>query len=150
VSDRIKEWARTRVGRRGAFLLIFALAFAVLGIKAIIEPSVDDGRFVLYSFLPNYIRGVLWITPAAIAVFAACRTPPAKDIYGFVALIIPPTVLAASHLWSWVAHFLGATPYAFGWASAATWVLQIAIIVIAAGVEDMKPATRPLRSIEET
>jgi len=126
------------IGRRGGTLLVLGLVFFLIGVKALIAPSEDDGRFMLYTFLPNFARGVLWIIPAILAIAAAFK-PHDRDGFGFAALSIPAVFLTFSYLWSGVAFLLGETDWAFGWTSAVQWLAILTFIFIVSGWPEANP-----------
>jgi hypothetical protein len=129
------------LGRRGGILLLLGLMYGVLGVKAWIEPVSDEGRYLLYTYLPEPIRVSLWLIPAAIALGTlALRGRTGTDAPGFVALIIPAGAMAFSHIWSTVGYLLGVTPWAFGWSSATIWLLVLSLILIVSGWGEVRPA----------
>jgi hypothetical protein len=132
MTTRPTRWLARKLGRRGASLLFLGAAFALIGVKGLFAPSLDDGRFVLYTYLPPVVRALLWIVPGVLAILAASK-PVSRDGFGFMALTVPATVLTFSYVWSSVAFLLGVTDYAFGWTNALTWALILVFIFIVAG-----------------
>lgn len=141
---RVLRRLRARVGRRGLTLLSLGLAFFLIGLKGYFSPSEDLGRFILYTFLPDWARGLLWGIPAALAFVAAVRRG-GRDGVGFAALVVPPVVLSVSYLWSGVAFLLGATNYAFGWTQAAIWLSILSFVLIVSGWPEAPATEGPSR-----
>jgi hypothetical protein len=137
------------LGRRGATLAILGVAFLIIGVKALLAPvePVQD-RYLLYSLLPPAVRGVLWILPAILALVAAIKTT-GRDGFGFAALAAPPSAMAFSYLWSSVANWVGLSPWPFGWTSALTWLMILALLSVIAGwpepVQIREPRHKVLR-----
>jgi hypothetical protein len=135
--------AKRALGRRGGVLLVFGVMYAVLGVKAFVEPTLDDGRFVLYAMLPVAARALLWLIPAALALGSLILRKRVGDGAGFAALVLPAGTMAFSYVWSAVAHLFGITDWAFGWSSASIWLLILALILIVSGWGEVQaPAER--------
>jgi hypothetical protein len=132
MTTRATRWLSSQLGRRGASLLMLGAAFAVIGVKGFLAPTEDDGRFMLYTLLPNFVRGLLWTLPGIAAIVAAFK-PLGRDAFGFSGLTVPATVMAVSYGWSSVAYLFGLTDYAFGWTSGLTWLLVLVFILTVAG-----------------
>jgi len=129
---RLYDRAKARLGRRGLALVVFSLVFALTGLRALLAPTEDDGRFILYTFLPVPLRLVLWFVPAALGLWAALRGT-GRDALGFAALVVPATAIAFSYVWSWVGYFAGMTDWSLGWTGAARWLLVLALVLIVSG-----------------
>ena len=123
---------RMRLGRRGLSLVVFALTFSLTGLRAILAPTEDEGRFILYSFLPVPLRVALWLVPAALAFWAAFRGV-GRDAVGFAALMVPSSVVALSYAWSFVCYLAGLTDWALGWTGAGRWLLVLSLVLIISG-----------------
>ena len=138
------RWLRANLGRRGLALVTFSLVFAVTGLAALLEPTQDEGRYILYTLLPVPIRVVLWFVPAALGLWAAFRGT-GRDAIGFGALVIPAFIVAFSYAWSAVYYVAGLTDYSLGWTGCARWVLVLALILIVSGwkEEDETPPITP-------
>ena len=106
--------------------------YALLGVKVYVDAAADEGHYVLYTLIPQAPRVVLWMFPALLACIAAFR-PKGRDGFGFVALIIPTTIVAFSYVWSFVGYLLGSTEWTGGLASAAIWVAMLALILLISG-----------------
>jgi hypothetical protein len=126
------RWLRARLGRRGLALVVFSLVFALTGLAALLEPVQDDGRFILYTYLPVPLRLVLWFVPAALGLWSAFRGA-GRDALGFSALVVPASIVAFSYAWSSVGYLAGLTDYALGWTGFGRWLLVLALILIVSG-----------------
>jgi hypothetical protein len=88
-----------RLGRRGAFLLLFGAAWAAVGYsmlklgEVVASPALDT----LLYFAPFRTWAGLWVACGVVAVSAAFSRRPGLDGYGFVALIIPPGMWGMSY-----------------------------------------------------
>lgn len=129
------------LGRRGAVLLVLSLAYGLIGVRSLIAPQTDEGHFELYAYLHPDVRAVLWGIPALLGILSAFRRDR-RDGSGFAALTIPATVLSVSYLWSFVGYLLGATDWPLGWASAATWLLILALLLIVSGWAEVEEAPK--------
>lgn len=127
-----------RLGRRGTVLAVFSLIYLFIGLKAILDPSTDDGRFMIYAHLPIWARAVLWIVPAALAFGAALQKEKHNDAFGFSALTIPTTVVLVSYAVSWVGFLLGVTTWPNGWVSALQWALILILLLVTSGWTEVK------------
>lgn len=128
-----------KLGRRGGVLFVLGLVFLIIGLKSILAPAEDDGRFILYTFLPVPIRGALWIIPATLAIFSSFRRGSGRDGLGFMALVIPATVVAFSYVWSFVGYLFGATDWPLGWSSAAIWISILLLVLLVSGWREPDP-----------
>jgi hypothetical protein len=125
---------RERVGRRGAVLILFSVVFFLTGCKALLDPSQDHDRFMIYTLLPHWARFILWGIPALIGVIAAFSSRRgAYDGYGFTALTVPAVSLIVSYLISTLGYFFGLTDYSAGWVSAIQWGLILSLLLITSG-----------------
>ena len=129
---RLYTQLRARLGRRGLALVVFALTFTLTGLRALLAPTEDDGRFILYTFLPVPLRLVLWFVPAGLALWAAFRGT-GRDAIGFAALVIPSSIVAVSYVWSWVGYLVGLTTWSLGWTGAGRWLLVLALVLVISG-----------------
>lgn len=118
-----------RLGRRGAFLLLYGAGEIQYGAGLISAPPADQRALALPVYLCE-LRwwGVLWIVCGLIGIAHAARQP-AADKPGFVAELIPPYIWALSNLAAWWP--LGT--YSRGWASAAPVLIFAGGLMIAAG-----------------
>ena len=132
------RWLRAKLGRRGLALVVFGLTFTLTGTRAILAPTEDEGRFILYTFLPVPLRAALWLVPAALALWAAFRGT-GRDAIGFSALVVPSSIVALSYVWSWVGYLVGVTDWPLGWTGAGRWLLVLALILIVSGWKEAEP-----------
>jgi hypothetical protein len=141
---------RARLGRRGLALIVFGLTFALTGLRAILTPSEDEGRFILYTLLPVPLRVALWMVPAALAIWAAFRGT-GRDAIGFSALVVPSSIVALSYVWSWVGYLVGLTDWPLGWTGAGRWLLVLALVLIIAGWKEAEepPPVPTLKEVGE-
>lgn len=141
---------RARLGRRGLALVVFGLTFALTGLRALLAPTEDEGRFILYTFLPTPLRIALWFVPAGLALWAAFRGT-GRDAIGFSALVIPSSIVAVSYVWSWVGYLAGLTDWSLGWTGAGRWLLVLFLILIIAGWKeaDDPPPFPPFKEVGE-
>jgi len=142
---RAYSWAGVHLGRRGTALVTFSLAFALTGLAALLEPTQDEGRFILYAYLPVPLRLVMWFVPAALAMWAAFQGT-GRDAIGFSALMLPSLVVAISYVWSGVGYLAGLTDWPLGWTGAGRWFLVLTLILIISGwkeAEESSPVLGP-------
>jgi hypothetical protein len=125
---------RSRVGRRGLVLVLFSVVFLLTGLKSFFDPSLDHGRFMLYTLLPHWARFVMWGIPAILGIVAAFSSKRgAYDGYGFAALTVPTVILSASYFISTVGYLFGLTDYSTGWVSGIQWGLILSLLLITSG-----------------
>lgn len=86
------------IGRRGAFLLLFGVAFYTIGYSAFAFPVLRPDLKFPHEYLHPWIRLVLWCLAATIACVCAFRRAPGKDIPGFVALCLPVAERVVSYV----------------------------------------------------
>lgn len=135
--------SRVRVSRRGVFLIIFGVVYALLGysyltIPAASRPVVKEYLRFALSVLPLDVYGWAWLICGALAVVGG--TFHRLDAVGFSAAIFMPTIWAGVYF---IAQFDGA-PRA--WVSAFLFVLLAAAVGTVAGMFDPLdggPARRP-------
>lgn len=133
MSDLIHRFSE-RLGRRGLVLALFAIVFFLTGIKSFIAPSPDADRFMLYTMLPHWARGLLWCVPSLIGLYAAFTNKRGQnDGYGFSALAVPAVVLTMSYIISTVGFLFGLTDFSTGWLSAIQWGLILSLLLVTSG-----------------
>lgn len=122
--------APPRVGRRGTFLLIAAVVWAITGLQVLTSP-VEPGGLVHQEW-PLPIRVILWLAPAVTAVVYAFR---AVDWPAYVLLLPAPLIRALSYTWAWATWHLsgGEEGMERGWAFAAASVAMSAFVALVAG-----------------
>lgn len=119
-----------RLGRRGAFLILVGAVWILRGWDLLVEPS--DGELLHQVVLSSAARGGAWIVTGTVAVLAAVRST-GRDGLGFVALVVMPAVLLASHAWAGVQEALGEPVAGATWSGVVRWAAVIAVVLIVAG-----------------
>jgi len=126
------------VGRRGAVLILFGLAFVAYGTRVVTEPvDTDTSRALLHLMTPRGVRAAVWIVVGACATFTplATRWTPLRDTTGFVLAYLPPMLTALSFLLGWLVYLLPlpipGDPGGFG--AAAIWTAFAGVLVICSG-----------------
>ncbi|QOP65151.1 membrane protein [Arthrobacter phage Phives] len=129
------RWLASRLGRRGAALLVLGVIFMLVGLNAAIAPPDVDlsDRFLLHTLIPHPIQALLWTVPGILAIRASTHKGPGNDGFGFIALVVPLIIRIVSYLFSFVAYLFGAGTWPFGWAQALIWLAILALILIIAG-----------------
>lgn len=105
---------KSRVGRRGASLILMGIIWFVIGLGLLLGVATGEERDLIHVKLPYPWRGTLWIASAAIAFFCAFKR--GQDAWGFTALMIMPLVRSLSHLWGSIAYLAsgGAEGFEYG------------------------------------
>jgi hypothetical protein len=146
VPCRAADWLRRRLGRRGAFLLIIGVGKTCWGLSFLVDPPPTQGLQLLTSVCDIRHWAWLWIGAGAITL-ASAFVRIGRDLAGFVAALIPPTVWATSYT---VAVLSG--DYSRG-AWVAIWYLtsHVGVILWAATVPEhsVPPAPRAARKGRE-
>lgn len=136
-----------RLGRRGAVLLLFGLAWLLQGL--ILGAEGPSGGVDLtaspHENLPFPIMSLLWVASGVLAAAVGLRHSP-RDHVGFVAASAPPLILTGSYLVGGVTWFLpgdsGGDPYglplALGWA---VITLLVGIVASWPEVTEKEPKT---------
>lgn len=121
---------KLRIGRRGAFLTLFAAIYALIGYSFLVAPKTPAIRQNLHfalDIMSLQSWGVLWLTGAAVMlVSATART--GRDYLGFTFAMLLPATLAVLFLMGWL-H--GDLPR--GWVSAALYAALAAAVAVVAG-----------------
>lgn len=140
------RWLASRLGRRGAALMILGAIFVLVGVETLFNsPAPDLDRFLLHTLIPFPINAALWIIPGGLAIWASLHRGPGPDGFGFNALVVPIIVRIVSYLFSFVAWLLGEGNYAFGLASVAIWTAILALVLIIAGWAEVPTGFSPRR-----
>jgi len=118
------------LGRRGGVLLILGVIWVFIGISTILDPyaGVGRNRGLFHEALPVWLRATLWIGTALLALSSAWRVAGRRDDWGYMALILMPTVRAMSYLWAWLIDLFGGHGDPTGWLGALVWA-TLAILV---------------------
>ncbi|MFF6931478.1 hypothetical protein ACFY9D_35150, partial [Streptomyces californicus] len=113
---RVLKRLDNRLGRRGAYLACAGMAWTMLGLSFMTEPSPNTvrGMVLLRQIAPMWVWGALWVVCGLTAIaFALART--GRDRYGFAAAVLP-TLL-------WSCAYIGAIidgDFPSAWVNAAT------------------------------
>jgi len=113
----------TKLGRRGAVLIILGIIWAFIGISTITDPYAGAGRNqgLFHEALPVWLRATLWIGTALLALSSAWRVAGRRDDWGYMGLILMPTVRAMSYLWAWLIDLFGGQGDPTGWLGFIVW-----------------------------
>lgn len=91
------RYARSRLGRRGVFLLILGVGKTCWGISFVVAPPSAEGLQLLTALCSLRHWAFLWIVAGLVTGFAAFLRV-GRDWAGYVAALIPPTVWAVAYL----------------------------------------------------
>jgi hypothetical protein len=119
-------------GRRGAFQLVYAPVYLIIGLSFVIAPGGASRsaalRWLIELGLIQFF-GALWILAAGAAVAGAFQPRP-RDWFSFAALVFAPAVWGCLFV---IGVIAGAPP--FGLVSAAIYWLFAAGPMIVAGMQ---------------
>jgi len=130
-----------KLGRRGGVLLILGVIWFFIGISTITDPHAVGGgnQGLFHEALPSWLRATLWIGTATAALSSAWRVAGRRDDWGFMALILMPTVRAMSYLWAWLINLVGEHGDPTGWLGFVVWgTLTILVYTISGWPESPK------------
>ncbi len=117
--------APTHLGRRGGVLLILGVIWFFIGISTVTDPYAGGSHTLglFHQMLPSWLRGTLWIGTALLALSSAWRVAGRRDDWGYMGLILMPTVWAMSYLWAWLIHLVPGPPDGdpAGWLGFIVW-----------------------------
>lgn len=139
----VSPLTRRRIGRRGAFLLILAVIDALTGWSLLDVPPVVYRQLTLLRHIPQTGLALMWILPAAVALWFAFAKRTQGDAWGFLACYVPPAAFGVIYFTAW---------FPFGQLVAGTavrsavvyWGYSLLILVAAGWPEpSMPPATTP-------
>lgn len=116
-------------GHRGAFLLLFGVAYACLGYSLALVPA-EAGRHSALAWMvdviPINVCGFLWCGAAAAGICSAFL-PTGRDRFGFAVLTFVPFAWGGCFAVAWL---VSGVPHA--WASTVLyWSLAAAVMVVA-------------------
>ena len=126
---------RTRFGRRGAALVLFAFIYITYGIGLGAAPRPTRvGLQLLIAGIPTDALAVAWVVTGTVAAAAAVPRLGVPQSVGFVALMLMSSVWALSYLWSWI-MWLGSIGDGnpLGWSGALIWGLLVGLIGVISG-----------------
>jgi len=125
LSEHPRLWMKrpsTNLGRRGAVLLFLGVIWLFIGISTITDPYASGRNHGLFhEALPPWLRATLWIGTALLALSSAWRVAGRRDDWGYMGLILMPTVRSMSFLWAWMIDLLGGIGDPTGWLGAIVW-----------------------------
>lgn len=124
-----------QLGRRGAFLVLFAVVYALIGYSYLtLSPaSVKAVRMSLHWALnvaPLPVWGWVWIATAVIAA-ASGLFAPGRKAAGFVAGVVMPVLWGLANLAAWISRDVPR-----GWVSAAIYAALAAAVGVVAGMPE--------------
>lgn len=123
------------VGRRGAFLILFGVLYALIGysyltLSPVSEVAVRHALRLALNVAPLTAWGWAWIAAGATAV--ACGTfCPGRKTVGFTAAVVLPALWSVVYVAAWL---LGDIPR--GWVSAAIYAALAAAVAVIAGMPE--------------
>lgn len=129
-------------GRRGAFQLLFAIVYTLLGISYLVVPP-STGRTTALSWLPDFLihpLGFIWLTVALIA-FIGTSLPRPKDRFSFTALTLAPAIWGFLYLMAWI---FGTSPT--GWVTTCLYWAMAGAVMVVSGMQG--PTDRDERMAE--
>ena len=145
-----------RFGRRGACLILFGLAWVIVGIGIeVAPPPREAGVFVVHEQLPQWFRAMLWVATGAVAVWVGGRARLDRDdTWGFVALVAMPIERFVSFFISWlmfiITDLLGrwfpdveTVGFDRGWYSATVWLVVVLALFVISGWRNPAPPVTP-------
>jgi peptidoglycan/LPS O-acetylase OafA/YrhL len=118
-------------GRRGAFQILFAGVYLIVGYSFITTPSAGTRQASLRwltDYAPIEPFAALWIVAGVLGVVAAFKCRP-NDWFGFSALVFAPAV------WGALFFIGGITGTPTAWISAAVYWLFAAAPMIVSGMQ---------------
>lgn len=144
--DALRGGRLRLVGRRGAFLLVIALGWTMVGFQVWTQRNIPDT--MLHHQIPDLLRVGLWWGPAALAIFFAFRQ---VDWPAYPLLIIAPIVRGVSYLWGTFTWLItdGAEGAGRAWASAPIYFVSVFVILLIAGWPERIDEEGEIRHLEE-
>lgn len=106
-TGRAHDRVAAKIGRRGAFLILFGVIYLLLGFSYVATPETPAVRVALKLALrvaPLWAYGLMWLVAGAVAVISGVFLSPARDATGFMCAVIAPTLWAFVYLAAWVDH----------------------------------------------
>lgn len=127
-------------GRRGAFLVLFAVAYACIGFSYAVAPS-SPSRIAALQWLTTHVEvellGLPWLIAAVLSARAAFLAPP-HDRLGFVALFVAPSLWGVLYAVSWLVG-----DSVSGWVSAILYETIATAVLVVAGMLNPAPREAP-------
>lgn len=137
--DKMLNRFGLHLGRRGTVMILMSALWLYVGVGIILDgPDPRDG--LIHTLWPIWFRSIEWILPAVVAFFMAWRV---NDTPGWVLLLLPPLIRAASFLYGWAVWQIsdGADGYQDGAWSSILYLFMIGIVLTCAGWPDYPPRT---------
>ena len=129
VRVRVKR-VSTRVGRRGAVLICFALGWFFIGLSVELMPQMG----VPLSILPVWVRAGIWWVSAVVAFCYAFVPRWRSDAPGFVALYIPTALRVVSYFVAWLEFLRNPEDgLELGWLACIIFLIFTGLIIIISG-----------------
>lgn len=139
---------RYRIGRRGAFLTLFGVAYLMIGQALVTSTTTPIVRHVFrfaLSILPLPGWGVAWLVCGTVAIVDGLW-PHGRDMIGFAAAVLAPVAWSIVYLAAWLQLDAPGAPVGRNlWESALLYAVIAAAVLIVAGM----PEPRVLRKIVE-
>lgn len=123
-----------RVGRRGAFLVLFGAVYVLLGysyLSVTVTPAVRHSLKLALSVAPLEVYAWGWIVAGAVAIVAGVMLPVAWKAAGFAAAVVMPTIWALVALTAWTDGHV-----ARAWVTAVVYALLAGSVAVVAGMVD--------------
>lgn len=135
-----RHWRRgaaETLGRRGAFLLMFGLAYSVYGVAQLVRSTTPFAGLGVYGeLLAQPPWGVVWATCGVAAIGCGLwRSRVGVDQLGYNALLVPPSVWTLGYTWSAILYLGtgGAAGAERAWASAVIWSALVVSVLVVSG-----------------
>lgn len=105
MSHRRTSWQERGAGRfgwRGIYLQAIGTCWVLIGL-ATVSTSSDPHSWVLFDYVPPWVRAIAWVVSGGTAVVVGRRGSDQDDSAGYVALYLVPATRCASYAVSWLA-----------------------------------------------
>lgn len=131
-------FTRTRIGRRGACLLVFGLIPFFVGLALFVQPTAPGGRNrtipLLEKIAPAEFWSVAWMVLGSLVFLSAFLGWRAQRRAYMVAYTLP-LLWGAAYLISWVFGWL-----VTGWISGTVYLGYCLLVIVIAGWEESAPS----------
>lgn len=138
---------RWRLGRRGAFLTLFGVAYVLIGqalLTAQETPLVHHVFRFGISIMPFHGWGVAWIVCGGIAVIDGLYSR-GRDLVGFVAAVLAPLAWSFVYLVAWLQ--LDVSGVRNLWQSSLLYAVIAGAVLIVAGMPEPRAMHRVLDNV---
>lgn len=126
-------------GRRGAFQLLFAIAYGFLALT--MTRRWPTSLSFLDQFMPHFVLAVVWAIPA-IAALVGAFLPRPKDAFSFRLLAVTPILSGFLFLLGAIVDPESASPYG----PIVYWALAGAVMVVSGMTGDRDRDEREVRA----